>query len=153
MSASTSGLFGELFGRGPAGPGDQDWLQAMLDTEAALARALERAGLAPTGAGAAVTAAATAENFDIAEIGRAAVLIGNPVSALVRALSTRVPADYREAVHRGATSQDIIDTAMMLLARRGIDAITTDLAAAARHAARLAREHEPTVMAGRTLLQ
>ncbi|MBO0825172.1 MAG: 3-carboxy-cis,cis-muconate cycloisomerase [Actinobacteria bacterium] len=125
----------------------------MLDTEAALARALERVGLAPAGAGVAVTAAAMAENFDIAEIGRAAVLIGNPVSALVRALSTRVPADYREAVHRGATSQDIIDTAMMLLARRGIDAITTDLAAAARHAARLAREHERTVMAGRTLLQ
>ncbi len=151
--SGSGGLFGELFGRGPAGPSDRDWLQAMLDTEAGLARALERAGLAPPGAGAAVTAAAIADNFDVAEIGRAAVLIGNPVSALVRALSAAVPPDAREAVHSGATSQDIIDTAVMLLARRGIDAIDADLGAAARHAADLARQHGGTVMAGRTLLQ
>jgi 3-carboxy-cis,cis-muconate cycloisomerase len=151
--SGNGGLFGELFGRGLAGPSDRDWLQAMLDTEAALARALERAGLAPDGAGAAVTAAAIAENFDIAEIGRAAVLIGNPVSALVRALSAAVPPNAREAVHRGATSQDIIDTAVMLLARRGIDAIDADLRAAAGRAADLARQHAGLVMAGRTLLQ
>ncbi len=147
------GLFGALFGRGLAGPSDQDWLQAMLDTEAALARALERAGLAPAGAGAAVTAAAIAANFDAARIGRDAVLIGNPVSALVRALSAAVPPDACEAVHRGATSQDIIDTAVMLLARRGIDVIDADLRAAAEHAADLACQHAETVMAGRTLLQ
>jgi 3-carboxy-cis,cis-muconate cycloisomerase len=147
------GLFGELFGRGLAGPSDRDWLQAMLDTEAALARALERAGLGPAGAGAAVTAAAVADNFDIPEIGRAAVLIGNPVSALVRALSAAVPPDAREAVHRGATSQDIIDTAAMLLARRGIDVIDADMRAAAESAAELAQRHVRTVMAGRTLLQ
>ncbi|HYK67967.1 MAG TPA: lyase family protein [Streptosporangiaceae bacterium] len=153
MSQADHGLFGDLFGRGGAGPADQDWLQAMLDTEAALARALERAGLAPAGAGAAVTRAARAENFDIAEIGRAAVLIGNPVSALVRALSAAVPPEAREAVHRGATSQDVIDTAVMLLSRRGCDVIDADLAAAADRAAELAREHASTVMAGRTLLQ
>ena len=151
--SSHDGLFGELFGRGPAGPSDQDWLQALLDTEAALARAAERAGLAPAGAGAAVTAVARADRFDAAELGRQAVLIGNPVAALVRALSDLVPADAREAVHRGATSQDIIDTAAMLLARRGIDAIDADLRAAAEHAAELARAHARTVMAGRTLLQ
>jgi 3-carboxy-cis,cis-muconate cycloisomerase len=151
--SGSGGLFGELFGRGLAGPSDRDWLQAMLDTEAALARALERAGLTSAGAGAAVTAAAVADNFDVAELGRAAVLIGNPVSALVRALSAAVPPDAREAVHRGATSQDIIDTAVMLLARRGIDAIGADLRAAAGHAADLARQHTSTVMAGRTLLQ
>jgi 3-carboxy-cis,cis-muconate cycloisomerase len=153
VTDSGGGLFGELFGRGLAGPSDRDWLQAMLDTEAALARALERAGLAPAGAGAAVTAAATADNFDVAEIGRAAVLIGNPVAALVRALTAAVPPDAREAVHRGATSQDIIDTAVMLLARRGIEAIGADLRAAADRAAELARQHAGTVMAGRTLLQ
>jgi 3-carboxy-cis,cis-muconate cycloisomerase len=147
------GLFGELFGRGGAGPSDRDWLQAMLDTEAALARAVERAGLVTAGAGAAVTEAARAERFDAGEIGRAAVLIGNPVSALVRALSAAVPPGARDSIHRGATSQDIIDTAMMLLARRGIDVIDADLAAAAECAAALAREHTSTVMAGRTLLQ
>jgi 3-carboxy-cis,cis-muconate cycloisomerase len=153
VSESDHGLFGGLFGRGGAGPTDPDWLQAMLDTEAALARAVERAGLAPAGTGAAVAEAARAERFDIDEIGRAAVLIGNPVSALVRELSAAVPPEAREAVHRGATSQDIIDTAMMLLARRGIDAIDADLATAADHAAGLARVHATTVMAGRTLLQ
>jgi 3-carboxy-cis,cis-muconate cycloisomerase len=151
--SGSGGLFGELFGRGLAGPSDRDWLQAMLDTEAALARALERAGLTPPGSGAAVTAAAIADRFDIAEIGRAAVLIGNPVSALVRALSVAVPPDAREAVHRGATSQDIIDTAVMLLARRGIDSVDVDLRVAAERAAELARQHVGTVMAGRTLLQ
>ncbi|MGH3304919.1 MAG: lyase family protein [Streptosporangiaceae bacterium] len=147
------GLFGALFGRGRAGPSDQDWLQAMLDTEAALARALERAGLASAGAGAAVTAVARAELFDADELGRTAVLIGNPVSALVRALTAAVPHDARDAVHHGATSQDIIDTAVMLLARRGIDVIDADLRAAAEHVADLARAHAATVMAGRTLLQ
>jgi 3-carboxy-cis,cis-muconate cycloisomerase len=56
-------------------------------------------------------------------------------------------------VHRGATSQDIIDTAVMLLARRAIETIDADLSAAADHAADLARFHQATVMAGRTLLQ
>ena len=54
------GLFGGVFARGAAGTGDAAWLQAMLDAEAGLARALERAGLAPAGSGAAVTEAAQA---------------------------------------------------------------------------------------------
>jgi 3-carboxy-cis,cis-muconate cycloisomerase len=146
-------LFGGLFGRGGVRVGDQDWLQAMLDTEAGLARALERAGLAATGAGASVTAAAQAGMFDVTELGREAILTGNPVPGLVRALSDAVPAAARAAVHRGATSQDIIDTALMLLARRAIDVIESDLEAAAAGAAVLARAYAKTVMAGRTLLQ
>ncbi|HSZ47600.1 MAG TPA: lyase family protein, partial [Streptosporangiaceae bacterium] len=147
------GLFGGLFGRGGAAVDDHAWLQAMLDTEAALARALERAGLVSAGAGAAVSAVAVARRFDANEIGRQATLTGNPVPALVRELSAAVPPEARDAVHRGATSQDIIDTAAMLLARRGIQAIEADLAVAAGRAAALAQEHEATVMAGRTLLQ
>ena len=154
MSESGSGgLFGALFGRGAAGVSDRDWVQAMLDTEAALARALERAGIADAGAGAAVTAAARADSFDVAEIGRQAALTGNPVPALVRALSADLPAGVRAAVHRGATSQDIIDTAMMLLANRAIEVIDADLALAADQAATLAGAHAGTVMTGRTLLQ
>jgi 3-carboxy-cis,cis-muconate cycloisomerase len=148
-----TGLFAGLFDRGAAPTGDAAWLQAMLDAEAALARALERAGLAAAGAGAAVTAAARADEFDAAELGRQAVRTGNPVPALVRALSAKVPADAREAVHLGATSQDIIDTAAMLIARRALDAIITDLRAGADSAADLAERHAGTVMAGRTLLQ
>jgi 3-carboxy-cis,cis-muconate cycloisomerase len=147
------GLFGSLFSRGAVSVDDRDWLQALLDTEAALARALERAGLAATGAGAAVTAAARADAFSIAEIGSRAALTGNPVPALVEALSAGLSPEIGAAVHRGATSQDIIDTAAMLLARRALAVIEVDLAAAADHAAALAQRHGGTVMAGRTLLQ
>ena len=147
------GLFSSLFGRGAVAVADRDWLQAMLDAEAALARALERAGLAEIGAGAAVTAAARADRFDAAEIGRAAAATGNPVPALVRALTSQVPATAQEAVHRGATSQDIIDTAAMLLSKRAAEVIGADLDTAADGAAALAAAHTGTVMAGRTLLQ
>jgi 3-carboxy-cis,cis-muconate cycloisomerase len=155
------GLFAGLFARGgpQTGPasgsaaGDTAWLQAMLDTEAALARALERAGLAEAGAGAAVTEAARADRFDPAELGRQATLTGNPVPALVRALSAPLPPAAAAAVHRGATSQDIIDTAMMLLARATADAVLASLSSAAAAAADLAAAHQGTAMLGRTLLQ
>jgi 3-carboxy-cis,cis-muconate cycloisomerase len=153
MTTIRGTLFGGLFGRGETDVGDLDWLQAMLDAEAGLARALERAGLAPAGAGMAVTAAATAADFDLAAIGAQAAAAGNPVPALVRALTARVPDFAASTVHRGATSQDIIDTAAMLLARRVLGQSGSSLAAAAAAAAALATDHKRTVLAGRTLLQ
>ena len=127
---TSHGLFDGVFGRGAVDTSDQAWLQAMLDTEAALARALEQAGMAPPGAGAAVTAAARAEAFDAAELGRQAALTGNPVPALVRELIRRLPPGPAAAVHQGATSQDIVDTAAMLLTRQSLGVISDDLAAA-----------------------
>ncbi len=150
---SHEGLFAGIFGRGGAGTGDEAWLQAMLDAEAALARALERAGLAEPGAGAEVTAAARAAAFDAAELGRQAALTGNPVPPLVRALTAAVPPWAAGAVHQGATSQDILDTAAMLVARDALNAVLADLAAAATAAAGLAAAHRDTIMIGRTLLQ
>src|SRR5215472_9497745 len=147
------GLFGGVFARGGVDAGDTAWLQAMLDTEAALARALERAGLAPAGAGEAVTIAARADNFDPNELGGLAALTGNPVPGLARALARQVPQTAVSAVHRGATSQDIVDTAAMLLAKRAIDVIAADLARAADAAAGLAAAHRDSIMIGRTLLQ
>jgi 3-carboxy-cis,cis-muconate cycloisomerase len=125
----------------------------MLDAEAGLARALERAGLAPAGAGEAVTAAARDGNFDPNELGGLAALTGNPVPGLARALARQVPQTAVSAVHRGATSQDIVDTAAMLLAKRAIDVIAADLARAADAAAGLAAAHRDSIMIGRTLLQ
>ena len=150
--AEHAGLFDGVFSRGAAATDGEAWLRAMLDTEAALARALERAGLAPAGAGAAVTAAASG-TFDAGEIGRQAASTGNPVPGLVAALRKAVPAEAADTVHRGATSQDIIDTAAMLLARSALAALAADLAAAAGRCAGLAAAHRDTVMAGRTLLQ
>jgi 3-carboxy-cis,cis-muconate cycloisomerase len=147
------GLFGGVFARGGVDADDTAWLQAMLDTEAGLARALERAGLAPAGAGDAVTAAARAANFDPNELGGLAGLTGNPVPGLARALARTVPQTAVSAVHRGATSQDIVDTAAMLLAKRAIGVMQADLAGAADAAAGLAAAHRATIMIGRTLLQ
>ena len=145
------GLFDPVFGRGAVESGSDAWLRALLDVEAALARALDRAGLAPAGSGQAVTEAAANHSFDPAELG--AGLTGNPVPGLARALARQVPETAREAVHKGATSQDIIDSAAMLLAKRAFDVIGKDLATAAAAAAGLAAAHRGTVMVGRTLLQ
>jgi 3-carboxy-cis,cis-muconate cycloisomerase len=147
------GLFGGVFARGGVEAGDTAWLQAMLDAEAGLARALERAGLAPAGAGEAVTAAARAGNFNPNELGGLAALTGNPVPGLARALARQVPQTAVSAVHRGATSQDIVDTAAMLLAKRAIGVMQADLARAADAAAGLAAAHRASIMIGRTLLQ
>ena len=147
------GLFGGVFARGGVEADDTAWLQAMLDAEAGLARALERAGLTPAGSGEAVTAAARAANFDPNELGGLAALTGNPVPGLARALARQVPQTAVSAVHRGATSQDIVDTAAMLLARRAIDVMQADLARAAEAAAGLAATHRASIMIGRTLLQ
>ena len=145
----TTGLFGAIFGRGDVDASDAAWLQAMLDTEAALARAAERAGLAPAGSGATVTAVAKAEFFDNRALGDDAAATGNPVPPLVREL-TRL-AGHEATVHQGATSQDIIDTAGMLVASRAIDVILGDLSASAASCA--ADTADDTVMSGRTLLQ
>ena len=153
QDASRGVMFGGVFRRGRVETGDQAWLRSMLAVEAALARAVERAGLVPAGAGAAVTKAAVADNFDVAELGELAALTGNPVPALSRALARRVPRTAAAAVHRGATSQDIIDTAAMLMARDALDQIIADVAAAARPAAALAGQYRATIMIGRTLLQ
>ena len=153
QDASRGVMFGGVFRRGGVEAGDQAWLRGMLEVEAALARALERAGLAPAGAGDAVTKAAVPENFDVAGLGALAALSGNPVPALSRALMSKVPRTAAGAVHRGATSQDIVDTAAMLMASRGLDVIMADVAAAARGAAALAVRHRSTIMVGRTLLQ
>src|ERR1700761_5134929 len=142
---NAQGLFGAVFARGAVEADDTAWLQAMLDAEAGLARALERAGLAPAGAGEAVTAAARAGNFDPNELGGLAALTGNPVPGLARALARQVPQTAVSAVHRGATSQDIVDTAAMLLAKRAIDVIAADLARAADAAAGLATDRESGV--------
>src|SRR5260370_754299 len=78
-----------------------------------MGKAVERGGVAAAGSGEAVTAGARAADFEVGELGGLAALTGNPVPGLARALARRVPATAVSAVHRGATSQDIVDTAVM----------------------------------------
>jgi 3-carboxy-cis,cis-muconate cycloisomerase len=129
------------------------WLRAMLDVERALAAALAQAGLVPHSAAEAIAQACTVDLFDPVDLGERALAAGNPVVPLVRDLAARVPADAARYVHFGATSQDVLDTATSLVARRALDPIIEALARAADAAATLAARHRGTVMAGRTLLQ
>ncbi|MDQ0774361.1 3-carboxy-cis,cis-muconate cycloisomerase [Streptomyces aurantiacus] len=133
---------------------DTAWLQAMLDAEAALARAQARLGTVPHAAAEAITRAARAERFELRAIAVGARETANPVVGVVRALTDAVRAadpSAAEYVHRGSTSQDVFDTGAMLVARRTLRLILPDLAETAGALARLAAEHRDTPMVGRTL--
>jgi len=149
------GLFGEVLARGGVRPAtsDEAWLQAMLDVEAALARAQAGARVIAPEHAEAIAAACRGDLYDIDAIGAEAAAVGNPAGPLVRALRTRVGYPAAADVHRGATSQDVVDSAAMLVARRALEPLRDDLDGAAAAAAALADEHRATVMAGRTLLQ
>ncbi|MFG3505040.1 3-carboxy-cis,cis-muconate cycloisomerase [Streptomyces sp. NPDC047821] len=126
---------------------DAAFLRAMLDAEAALARVQ-----APPGAAAAI-AAACAGDFPVRDLAVRARTDGNPVIPLVADLTAAVPEAARPYVHRGATSQDILDTAAMLVATRALVPVLADLERAAGALRALAAEHRDTVMPGRTLTQ
>ena len=135
---------------------DVVFLQNMLDFEAALARAEAACGVIPQAAAAAITKACRAESFDLAALAEAATRSGNLAIPLVKALTADVArADSAAAryVHWGATSQDVIDTATMLMLRAGIDALDGDLARAVAGFARQARQHRDTAVVARTWLQ
>ncbi|MFS0698229.1 3-carboxy-cis,cis-muconate cycloisomerase [Streptomyces nitrosporeus] len=155
MHESDAGLLAPGRAGSPAeeSTGDHAFLQALLDAEAALTRAQSATGAAPASAGRAVTDAARAGRFDIRELALAARPGGNPVIPLVAALGAAVEEDVRPYVHRGATSQDIMDTATMLVASRTLAPVLEDLERTAGALARLAAGHRDTPMPGRTLTQ
>ena len=132
---------------------DASWVQAMLEVEAALARVEARVGLIPEAAAMAIERHCNVGEYDIARIGREAAESANPVVPLLRALREKLGGDAAAYVHRGATSQDIVDTAMMLIAGRAIGLMLDDLGKASACAASLAERHRSTVMPARTLLQ
>ncbi|WP_067131980.1 3-carboxy-cis,cis-muconate cycloisomerase [Microtetraspora malaysiensis] len=136
--------------------GDVAVLQAMLDAEAALARAQAALGMVPASAAEAIGAAADARLYDVRDIALRAGAGGNPAIPLVADLTAAVARRAPEAapyVHLGATSQDIVDTALMLVASRALPLIAADLGRAAAALARLAAEHRDTVLPARTLTQ
>jgi 3-carboxy-cis,cis-muconate cycloisomerase len=151
-----TGLFDGTFARGGAATAVSDgaWFRALLATEAALARAAAQVGLVPTTAADAVTAAGgDPGRLDLATVIAKAADAGNPVPPLVRALQDAVGERDAVAVHVGATSQDILDTALVLVARNAISALDADLVTAADAAARLTVAHRDDVVMGRTLMQ
>jgi 3-carboxy-cis,cis-muconate cycloisomerase len=159
LPSEGGGLLGPLFGGSRADQEltDRALLQAMLDAERALAAASAGAGIVPEAAAAAIAAACQAGRFDPGDLGRRALEAGNPVVPLVRDLTEAVAEtagpEAARWIHHGATSQDILDTAVSLVASRALHPVLDDLGAAAEAAAGLAERHRATTMAGRTLGQ
>ena len=151
----SDGLFGPLFAPDEIreAVSGRAWLAAMLEAEAALARAEARAGVVPGEAADRIVSCCDAARFDPDALGTEGRDVGNPAEPLVRRLREEVGDEAAGFVHWGATSQDILDTASMLVARRALDLILSELDAAAGACARLADTYRSTPMAGRTLLQ
>jgi 3-carboxy-cis,cis-muconate cycloisomerase len=125
----------------------------ILRFEANLARAEARASLIPNEAASAIAEACRVELFDLAALERDALHAGTLVIPLVQQLIAQVSVEARPYVHWGATSQDAIDTALVLQMREGLDVLAADLVGAGDALAALAESHRLSVMPGRTLLQ
>jgi len=135
---------------------DESVLQAMLDFEGALARAEAGVGIIPRAAAETIMASAKAHFFDAGEISRAALRAGTLSIPLVKALTERVRVSDPDAagfVHWGATSQDVADTALVLLLKRAQSIFERHLAGLETALRGLAEKHSNTVMLGRTLMQ
>jgi 3-carboxy-cis,cis-muconate cycloisomerase len=135
---------------------DHSILRAMLEFEVALARAEAMLGIIPRAAAEAITAAADPASFDTAELSRKALRAGTPSIPLVKMLRKNVTATDETAagfVHWGATSQDVSDTALIILLKRAQPLIELDLARIEQALHGFSEQHKNTVMLGRTLLQ
>ena len=135
---------------------DAGRLQGMLDFEAALARAEAGIGVIPESVAPAIAAQCKAGLFDLDALGRAAALAGNPAIPMVKALTTLVARKNKDAagyVHWGATSQDAMDTGLVLQLREALDIVEADADRLIHVLARHAKAHRSTPMVGRTWLQ
>src|SRR2546423_11055949 len=158
MSTSLSPLLAPMLSSGAMRVvcDDLACLQHMLDFEAALARAEAATGVIPESAVSPIARACKASSFDLAALADAAARPGNLAIPLVKALTAEVAgtdANAAHYVHWGATSQDVIDTAVMLTLRAAIDALLPDLDRAITGFANLARQYRNTAIVARTWLQ
>ncbi|GAA1270554.1 lyase family protein [Arthrobacter pascens] len=144
--------------------GDRAVLAAILAVEAGWAAVLEKHDLAPAGSAAVVAHAADASRYDPAGIAVRAQGGGNPVIPLLADLRAQVKAldtgsagapgvGALRAVHTSLTSQDVLDTALMLLARNTVSALLADVKGTTAALARLAEQHAETLCVGRSLTQ
>jgi 3-carboxy-cis,cis-muconate cycloisomerase len=135
---------------------DRGRLQAILDFEGALARAQARAGVVPAAAAVAIAGHCRAELFDIAALSQATAIAGNPAIPIIHELTRLVAAANPAAarfIHWGATSQDAMDTGLVLQLRQGLDLIEAHAQPLCAALAKIAAEHKETPIAGRTWLQ
>jgi 3-carboxy-cis,cis-muconate cycloisomerase len=154
---SDASLFSGLFAHGDvaAEVSDRALVQAMVEFEVALLRALAVLDLAPTDSADELATAFDhgALDVDVAELGAATGEQGTPVPGLLRALRRQISGATAAHLHKGATSQDVVDTAMMLVTGRALDVVLADLSAAAEACAELVSRYRDAIEPGRTLLQ
>lgn len=148
-------IFGTLFGSETMRAifDERAWVQRMLDVEAALARVQAELGLIPEAAAVAIGDAARVDNLDLDALAASTRTVGYPVVGLVAELARAAGPDAGRWTHWGATTQDIMDTAVALQVKAGLALIRNDLGALAAALARQAETHRATLMAGRTHLQ
>ena len=132
---------------------ERAYLARMLEFEAALARAQARVGIVPDDAARTITAAADVGKLDMAALAKATASMGFPTVGLVKQLSALAGPEAGRWTHWGATTQDVLDTALVLQLREALDLFAADLDRLIDALAALARAHRDTVMAGRTHAQ
>ena len=135
---------------------ERAFVQAMLDFEAALARAQAEAGVIPAAAGAAIASACDAKGFDVDQIVAEGSRVGTVAIPLVKALTAavaKVDPDAALVVHWGGTTQDVLDTAQVLVTRRALALIDRDLSQLVDALLKLADAHGDAPLLGRTLMQ
>ena len=132
------------------------YLEAMLRFERALAQAQAKQGMIPLAAAQAITETCVVSNLDIASLKLQIRLAGNPNIPLVKQLTEAVKKIDPEAakfVHLGATSQDVIDTAMVLQLKAALLLMQKDLKQLLAQLRHLAEKHRHSIMAGRSFMQ
>ncbi len=156
MSADGIELFGSLYGT----PAMKDVFSArarvrkLAAVEAALARAQARLGIVPLAAADGIVAAADqADDFDLAALAAQSEIVGYPIVPLTKELARRAGPEASGFVHWGATTQDVLDTALVLQLREGLALLEVDLRATIEALAQRAERHRGDVMPGRTHLQ
>lgn len=147
-----SGLYAALFHDSEVAAefSEARFIQYMLEVEAALALAQSKLGVIPPEAGAAIAAGTTVLELDMQQLMVSTEKSSLPVPELVRQLRAQVGGEAASYVHWGATSQDIMDTALVLQIRPALAVIENNLAGVITNLAELADRHRDTIMAGRT---
>jgi 3-carboxy-cis,cis-muconate cycloisomerase len=151
FSALDSELLGPLFATDPMREmfSDRARVATMLRAEAALARAQAQLGLVPQELAGAIDAISP-DDLDIAALGKETAIAGVPTIPFIKAMRAKLPTELERAFHKGTTTQDIVDTALVLQMRDGLQLIEVDLARTIRGLTNLARRHRATPCVGRT---
>ncbi len=154
-SITDSVVFADLFGTRAMRAifTDRARVQRCLDVELALARVQARLGIIPAEAAAEINRHGGAESYDLDKLGAGTVRAGSPIVPIVNALVARCANGHGEWAHWGATTQDIMDTAMVLQMRDALALVSEDLATIRAGLADLAKRHRDVPMAGRSNLQ